>query len=481
MVKKYFLILCLAFVAKVNGQLVFQNTSNDYGNVPKAKILFSEFIVTNTGTEEAFVLRLDGVSNFSWSFARASIKPGESDTIRIYYSPDKAGAFNEKIKVYLSTDDKPTVLEMKGNIKEVVKEDPMPCYSFRDAHPDLFKLGVIPQLDALIIDAKTKLPIDGAFFQVYDGSFRSFFGYTKADGAIQYKVSPSLYNIRVSADGHKSKEVEKYLNRETEKFVIELEQIGYDTGTTVAETIVKKVEATPKETAAVKVQKVEQVKVKKINPPTDSVPKKVELKVEPVIQTEIMNGQLNPLFFTPNNIVLLIDVSGSMAKPDRLDLFVKQSHELIEKLRPFDKVSIVVYSLTARILIPPTPAIEKKLFFIILDSLKANGMTNAHKGIELAYSLADKALVAGGNNQIILVTDGVFRLAPEEKLLMQTMSGREVDPIILSVMMMGLSETAGKRLQELVNLGRGSLLKSNEDPNTVDLLLEEIKDRSKKK
>ncbi len=477
------MFFCLAYVANANAQLAFQNKSNDYGTVSKAKILFSEFVVTNTGTEEAFILRLDGANNFTWSFARAPIKPGQSDTIRIYYTPDKAGPFNEKITVYLSTDSKPTVLEMKGVIKEVVKDDPMPCYSFRDAHPDLFKLGVIPKLDALVIDAKTKLPIDGAFFQVFDGSFRSFFGYTKIDGAIQYNVSPGLYEVRTSADGHKGKVVEKYLNRESTKFIIELDQISYDTGKMIIpETIAKKIETERIETIAVKVEKTEPIKVTKVEPTVDSIPfKKVEPNVIPVLQTEIIDGKLNPLFFTPNNIVLLIDISGSMAKPDRLDLFIKQSHELIEKLRPVDRVSIIVFSQTARMMVPPTPAIEKKLFYKTLDSLKANGMTNANKGIELAYELANKSLIVGGNNQIILATDGVFRLSPEDRILMQTFSGREADPIILSVLMLGISETAAKKLQEIVDLGKGSLIKTNEDATSIDLLLEEIKDRSKRK
>ncbi len=476
------MFFCLAYVANANAQLVFQNTSNDYGTVSKAKILFSEFIVTNTGTEEAYILRLDGAHSFTWSFARASIKPGESDTIRIYYTPDKAGPFNEKIKVYLSTDTKPAVLEMKGVIKEVVKDDPMPCYSFRDAHPDLFKIGVIPKLDALVIDAKTKLPIDGAFFQVFDGSFRSFFGYTKADGAIQYNVSPGLYEIRASADGHKGKVVEKYLNRETTKFIIELETLNDDTGKKIVpEIITKKVESTIPETTAVKTEDISPVKIVKAKPPIDSVPlKRAEPEVIPVLQTEIMNGKLNPLFFTPNNIILLVDISGSMAKPDRLDLFVKQSHELIEKLRPMDKVSIIVFSQTAKMLVPPTPAIEKKLFFKTLDSLRANGMTNANKGIELAYQLANQSLITGGNNQIILATDGVFRLSPEDKILMQNFSSRAPDPIILSVLMLGISETASKKLQELVDLGKGTLIKTNEDASSTDLLLEEIKERSKK-
>lgn len=161
-----------------------------------------------------------------------------------------------------------------------------------------------------------------------------------------------------------------------------------------------------------------------------------------------MDGKLNPWFFTPNNIVLLIDISGSMAKPDRLDLFIKQSHELIEKLRPEDRVSIIVFSQTARMMVPPTPAIEKKLFYKTLDSLKANGMTNANQGIELAYELANKSLIVGGNNQIVLATDGVFRLSPDDRILMQTFSGREADPIILSVLMLGISETAAKNYKK---------------------------------
>ncbi|HEY6137248.1 MAG TPA: von Willebrand factor type A domain-containing protein [Thermoanaerobaculia bacterium] len=112
----------------------------------------------------------------------------------------------------------------------------------------------------------------------------------------------------------------------------------------------------------------------------------------------------------PNNLVFLLDVSGSMAPEDRLPLVQKALRYLVEQLRADDSVSIVVYAGAAGVVLPRTPAANKDAIFAALDHLHAGGSTAGGAGIELAYKLAEENFQANGNNRVILATDGDFNV-----------------------------------------------------------------------
>src|SRR4030095_2021039 len=110
------------------------------------------------------------------------------------------------------------------------------------------------------------------------------------------------------------------------------------------------------------------------------------------------------------NLVMLLDVSGSMDEPDKLPL-VKQSMKLLlGSLKPSDTVAIVVYAGAAGMVLPPTQVGEKEKIFDGLDRLKAGGSTAGGAGIQLAYKLAEKSFRKEAVNRVILCTDGDFNV-----------------------------------------------------------------------
>src|SRR5205085_2815101 len=111
----------------------------------------------------------------------------------------------------------------------------------------------------------------------------------------------------------------------------------------------------------------------------------------------------------PNNLVFLLDVSGSMSPPDRLPLVVSAMRMLVEHLAAADTVSIVVYAGAAG-LVPPTPASQKDVIAAALGNLHAGGSTAGAQGIELAYKIAAANFAPNGNNRVILATDGDFNV-----------------------------------------------------------------------
>lgn len=109
-----------------------------------------------------------------------------------------------------------------------------------------------------------------------------------------------------------------------------------------------------------------------------------------------------------SNLVFLIDVSGSMYGPQRLGLVQSSLKLLVNNLRDEDRVAIVVYSGSAGEKLPSTSGSDKQKIREAIDELTAGGSTAGGAGIKLAYKIAKQNFVKGGNNRIILCTDGDF-------------------------------------------------------------------------
>lgn len=112
----------------------------------------------------------------------------------------------------------------------------------------------------------------------------------------------------------------------------------------------------------------------------------------------------------PSNLVFLIDVSGSMAGPTRIELVKKSMNLLINNLRNTDRVAIVVYASEVGEKLASTSGSEKQKIKDVVDGLVASGSTNGAGGIQKAYEIAEKNFIKGGNNRIILCTDGDFNV-----------------------------------------------------------------------
>jgi len=156
------------------------------------------------------------------------------------------------------------------------------------------------------------------------------------------------------------------------------------------------------------------------------------------------------------NLVMLLDVSGSMDEPDKLPL-VKQSMKLLlGSLKPTDTVGIVVYAGEAGMVLPPTKVAEKEKIVAALDSLTPGGSTAGAEGIELAYQLAEKSFRKEGVNRILLCTDGDFNvgIAGTEELK-GYVERKRASGIFLSVLGFGQGNYRDELAQALAQNGNG--------------------------
>lgn len=157
------------------------------------------------------------------------------------------------------------------------------------------------------------------------------------------------------------------------------------------------------------------------------------------------------------NLVFLIDVSGSMSYEDRLPLLKKSFRILVDKLRPQDKVSIVVYAGAAGCVLPATSGKDKEKILAALDKLEAGGSTAGGQGIKLAYKIAVENFIEGGNNRVILASDGDFNVGASSDSEMERLIESKRDlGVYLTILGFGMGNYKDSKMEKLSNKGNGN-------------------------
>ncbi len=171
----------------------------------------------------------------------------------------------------------------------------------------------------------------------------------------------------------------------------------------------------------------------------------------------IKGKEMDVSTFPESNLVFLIDVSGSMSSSNKLPLVKSALSMLVENLRHEDRISIVVYGSKARTVLEPTRGDQKDEIIEAINSLEAGGSTAGGAGLQMAYTLANEYYVEGGNNRVILATDGDFNvgISSEEELIEFIEKKRDMG-IFLSVLGFGTGNYKDSKMEKLADSGNGN-------------------------
>jgi Ca-activated chloride channel family protein len=158
-----------------------------------------------------------------------------------------------------------------------------------------------------------------------------------------------------------------------------------------------------------------------------------------------------------SNLVFLIDVSGSMSDANKLPLLKQSMKILVNELRKEDKVALVVYAGAAGLVLPPTSGDQKQTIIDALDNLNAGGSTAGGAGIELAYKTAITNFIKGGNNRVILATDGDFNVGTSSNKDMETLiEEKRKSGVFLTCLGYGMGNYKDSKMEILANKGNGN-------------------------
>ncbi len=175
------------------------------------------------------------------------------------------------------------------------------------------------------------------------------------------------------------------------------------------------------------------------------------------------------------NLVFLVDVSGSMNRPDKLPLVQATLLQLVNELRPQDRVALVVYAGRTAVELEPTAGSDKEKIRAAIARLQAGGSTAGEAAIRLAYQQARAGFIKGGINRILLATDGDFNVGITDLQQIKDMVAREREGgISLTTLGFGQGNYQEDLMEQIADIGNGnySYIDSLEEGRKV--LVEEL-------
>ena len=177
----------------------------------------------------------------------------------------------------------------------------------------------------------------------------------------------------------------------------------------------------------------------------------------------------------PSNLVFLIDVSGSMDMPNRLPLLKSAFKLLVDNLREKDTISIVVYGSTTGVWLIPTSGKEKEKIRKAIEDLTPAGATPGESGIRAAYRVAKSQFMKGGNNRVILATDGDFNVGQStEEELEKLITLHQQSGIYLTCLGVGMGNYKDSKLEVLAKKGNGNFAYLDNEKEAEKVLVKEL-------
>lgn len=189
----------------------------------------------------------------------------------------------------------------------------------------------------------------------------------------------------------------------------------------------------------------------------------------------LCSKKLNLDTLPSSHLVFLIDVSGSMDMPNRLPLLKSAFRLLVNNLREKDSVSIVVYGGTVGVMLNTTSGCEKETILKAIDELTPGGSTPGESGIKLAYSVARNHFIKGGNNRVILATDGDFNVGLKTEEELDTLISKQRESgVYLTCLGVGMGNYKDSKIQMLAKKGNGNFAYLDNFKEAEKVLLSEF-------
>lgn len=178
---------------------------------------------------------------------------------------------------------------------------------------------------------------------------------------------------------------------------------------------------------------------------------------------------------TRSNLVFLIDVSGSMNQPNKLPLVKSSLKKLLDGLHEDDRIALVVYAGSARVVLGSTPVADKQRIISAIDQLQAGGSTAGGDGIKLAYDVAANNFMEEGNNRVILATDGDFNTGPSSDAeMVRLIEDRRKTGVYITILGFGMGNYKDSKMEQISAHGNGNYFYIDREPEADKVFGQEL-------
>jgi hypothetical protein len=535
------IILLLSLIcSSISAQKInWEDTSVSFGSVQDWDSPPAVFRLTNTGITKLMFLPQHYGRDVQVVLPNRSIQPGETAEVIIHYYTANTGPFSKTVEVFSNASDKAQSLTVRGNISSLRNNALTACPTFGNDMPTASSNSNV----ITVVDRVTSEQIEGARVEIFKRDDSRAVYETDQRGIVRSKLESGKYTAQVEKVGYFPSVQEFAFGRGLPSVIVFLEpkrsgiengtskiivhttpaDIGVDINDQWAEGSDQKTESLgvgvneqwddgivreepkahipasaemgvginnqweekPASKPAVSAPIAEPVNTEDLGVATDQQWTEQKPDPEAAIEAALAAAEPTPEFaatsFKPNNILLLIDASSSMGKDGKMEKLKVSVGRMIGMLRPIDKLSIVAYNSSAWTVLPPTLVSANDSIIALVEKLEPESYTNGVKGMTEAYDQLLTEWVEGGNNQLIIATDGMFNSSKfTEKDAIELASLHAKRGIILSVVGFGDDEDAEKTMKRIARVGKGAYLQIDGSANPAGLLAEEIKTRSRK-
>jgi Ca-activated chloride channel family protein len=169
-----------------------------------------------------------------------------------------------------------------------------------------------------------------------------------------------------------------------------------------------------------------------------------------------------------------------MSTGDKMELAKMAMNNLAGVIRPIDVVAVISYAGDTEVLIENTNGSDKEAIITVVNDMKAYGMTAGANGFKRAFQMIKKYEIEGGNNQLIVITDGAFKTSDQESInkLVKRYARRQYKTSIVGIK---ANNYAMENLKEVASIGMGTYVSVDNEKQAEEAILEEIKKQSAKR
>lgn len=406
--KLLFFVILLTF-QQVNAQVEFSSVKHDFGELYAYSSRYVDIILENKGSKKDWVLSIRKPREVAYIISSQIIPKDSASIIRFQVNPQEKGRFSYEIKIFTGNQEEPTLVKITGINKEVPQNDMSyltDCPTFNDrpggSDPNKFDLTVVT------VDKESKELLSESIVTMIQNGRPVWERKTDRKGKIKEDATLGLSYFYAIHEGYYPAELGTYVNFKRNYVVVELEKdesadvpiIEVDTN------IVAIVEPDPEPEILIEIEE----HLETIKTEFDST---VVTELPPSF-TDLSRDNFDPEYFKPVNVVFVLDVSSSMKQVDKIELMKYSMLQLVDMLRPQDKMGIVTYASDSRVLLHPTKGSNKEDIIEQVEALKAFGYTAGGEGIKLGFKEAKKGMIQDGTNHVIIITDGAFNRNSED-------------------------------------------------------------------
>lgn len=445
---KYFKTILLLLMISFSGQaqVVFDKVKHDFGSLEPYSPRYVDIILSNKGNKQEWLLSVKKPHEVVYINSKQFIEKDSSIIVRLQVNPGKKGKFNYQVDIFTSDRDEAVQVKLTGNLQEVAGNDMSAfnsCPSFGERpggkDPNSFNLTVVT------IDEETKEELSQSTVTLIQNGASVWTKMTDKKGKVKEEATLGLSYFYASHEGYRPTEMGAYINFKRNYIVLELEKDPTIVPVPViVDTLVVQTDPEPEPVPEIIIEIEEQLEVDTATSIVAEVPPSF---------TDLDEDNFDEKYFNPVNVVFVLDVSSSMKQADKIELMKYSLFQLVDMLRPQDKIGLVTYASDARVLLKPTYGSNKEDIKEQVGKLKAFGYTSGGSGIKMGFKQAKKSKIDNGVNHVIVITDGAFnRNSKDYKKYVKKYARKDIHMSVVGIKNKAVDE---EDMREAAELGQG--------------------------